>query len=526
MIAVEVFGRPVASFDPKFDTIVRSRRGGCAHASPSTIAARAATAGSGSSCRSAATCRRSPLRETEAAPDAGDPARPRPDRARRALPAPAALQAHARERAGPLRRGDPHRPGDRRGLRRPRPAWLNLATGWHHEPAIAAEHAAEALRHALELDPGHAVRARPARRDPEPVRARLGRRRAELPARAGARAGAGVRALRLRLAPADARAPRSAESELTAGAAARSAVRQLARPPGEPLHRPRPLRRRPAEIESMRDLAPESLAANGLSAVVSLASGDPEAAVAEYAQLCEHLPDSPGCLACLAGAHAAPAGSPSPTASSPSCTVASASGSSRPTRSPSSRRSRPRRRRLRPARARRRRTRPERPAHPARRQLRQPARRSALAGAAARVRGETPRRRARAAAERMTAEPSLRPPAAARAFWWACAARRAADRLRRGRRRLSDGDAAIRCATWRCSRSGRCSRRSSFAASCSRRWPAPSSAGWTRERRLAADARQRRHQRALRRVPSLAPSARGGARRVPGLAESTARRAS
>jgi predicted Zn-dependent protease len=60
-----------------------------------------------------------------------------------------------------------------------------------------------------------------------------------------------------------------------------------------------------AEIESMRDLAPESLAANGLSAVVSLASGDPEAAVAEYAQLCEHLPDSPGCQACLAAAHAA-----------------------------------------------------------------------------------------------------------------------------------------------------------------------------------------------------------------------------
>ena len=36
-------------------------------------------------------------------------------------------------------------------------AWLNLATGWHHEPAIAAEHAAEALRRALELDPGNAV---------------------------------------------------------------------------------------------------------------------------------------------------------------------------------------------------------------------------------------------------------------------------------------------------------------------------------------------------------------------------------
>ena len=32
-------------------------------------------------------------------------------------------------------------------------AWLNLATGWYHDPALAGEHAAEALQQALAIDP-------------------------------------------------------------------------------------------------------------------------------------------------------------------------------------------------------------------------------------------------------------------------------------------------------------------------------------------------------------------------------------
>lgn len=32
-------------------------------------------------------------------------------------------------------------------------AWLNLATGWYRDPAVASEHAAEALQRALQLDP-------------------------------------------------------------------------------------------------------------------------------------------------------------------------------------------------------------------------------------------------------------------------------------------------------------------------------------------------------------------------------------
>lgn len=35
--------------------------------------------------------------------------------------------------------------------------WYNLAVGWHHPPRAAADHAAEALSHALVLDPAHAT---------------------------------------------------------------------------------------------------------------------------------------------------------------------------------------------------------------------------------------------------------------------------------------------------------------------------------------------------------------------------------
>jgi predicted Zn-dependent protease len=59
------------------------------------------------------------------------------------------------------------------------------------------------------------------------------------------------------------------------------------------------------EIEAMRDIAPDSLAANGLAGVLAMARGDATAAVAVYAGLCKTAPDNPGCLACLAGAQAA-----------------------------------------------------------------------------------------------------------------------------------------------------------------------------------------------------------------------------
>ena len=52
----------------------------------------------------------------------------------------------------------------------------------------------------------------------------------------------------------------------------------------------------------MRDVAPNSIAANGLAAVLAMARGDPEAAVVFYAGLRASAPDHPGCRAALAGA--------------------------------------------------------------------------------------------------------------------------------------------------------------------------------------------------------------------------------
>ena len=60
-----------------------------------------------------------------------------------------------------------------------------------------------------------------------------------------------------------------------------------------------------AEIDAMLDIAPDSLSANGLEGVLALALGDSERAVTVYARLRELLPNHPGVLASLAGAHAA-----------------------------------------------------------------------------------------------------------------------------------------------------------------------------------------------------------------------------
>ena len=175
-------------------------------------------------------------------------------------------------------------------------AWLNLATGWHHEPAIAAEHAAEALRHALELDPAHAVAhallgaiQNQFERDWVAAEPSFRRALALAPEQAFVHSAYGSHLLMRE------RFDR-AESELMLARRLDPQYVNSARPPGEPLrHRPRPLRRRPTRSSRCATSRPRAWRANSPSAVVSLASGDPEAAVAEYAQLCEHPPDSPGC---------------------------------------------------------------------------------------------------------------------------------------------------------------------------------------------------------------------------------------
>ena len=305
MIAVEVFRRPVASFDPKFDTIVRVE----ARRLRARLAEHYRGEGRDSRLRiELPVGSYVPLiatREAELAPDGSS---------RRALDLVErgehflrqALSKRTLETA--LARFDeairvaPETASAYVGLGR---AWLNLATGWHHEPAIAAEHAAEALRRALELDPDNAV-----------AHALLGAIQNQFERNWSAAERSFKRSVDL--APQLAFVHSAYGAHLTMRGKFDRAEQELA------LARridPQYVNSRAhlvnlyisqgrlddarAEIEAMRDVAPESHSANGLSAVISLSSGDPESAVAIYARLCELTPDSPGCWACLAGAHAA-----------------------------------------------------------------------------------------------------------------------------------------------------------------------------------------------------------------------------
>ena len=305
MIAVEVFGRPVARFDPKFDTIVRVE----ARRLRTRLATYYRVEGRDSRLRIELPVGSYVPLIAERAPD-----QPPNEAARRALDLVArgehflrqALSKRTLETA--LARFDaairvaPGISAAYVGLGR---AWLNLATGWHHEPAIAAEHAAEALRGALELDPEDAT-----------AHALLGAIQNQFERRWTAAERSFERALAL--APQQAFVHSAFGAHLFMRGAFERAERELA------LARridPQYINSRAhlvnlyisqcrlddarAEIEAMRDVAPDSQSALGLSAVISLSCGEPEAAVAAYERLCELTPDNPGCWACLAGAHAA-----------------------------------------------------------------------------------------------------------------------------------------------------------------------------------------------------------------------------
>lgn len=305
LIAVEVFGRPVSSFDPKLDTIVRVEarrlRGRLARyyvaegrAAPlrielpvgsyvPLIADRAVRADEDLATRRARELAERGehfLREALSR-ESLEKALARFDEAIRVAPefAPAYV-----------------------GLAR---AWFNLGTGWHQPPAVAFEHAAEALRHALALDPRDA-----------PAHALLGAVQHQfeydwpMAERSFRRA--------IALAPQNAfvhsaygvhlywhGAFDAAERELTV-------ARQL-----DPLYvnsRAHMINLRivqgrideaEAELAAMRDIAPASLAANGLAAVLLLARGDARAAGEIYESLCTLYSDHPGCFLALAAARAA-----------------------------------------------------------------------------------------------------------------------------------------------------------------------------------------------------------------------------
>jgi Tfp pilus assembly protein PilF len=184
-------------------------------------------------------------------------------------------------------------------------AWFNLATGWHHEPKVAAEHAAEALRRGLALEPGNAI-----------AHALLGAIQNQFERDWPAARRSFERAVSL--APQQAFVHSAYGAHLYMRADFEHADRELALArrldPQYVNSRAHLINLRIAqgrpdeaalEIEAMRDIAPNSIAANGLAGVLAMARGDAAAAAAFYALLCEMAPDNAGCFACLAGAQAA-----------------------------------------------------------------------------------------------------------------------------------------------------------------------------------------------------------------------------
>lgn len=181
-------------------------------------------------------------------------------------------------------------------------AWLNLATGWHHDPRPAADHAAEALQRALDLDPSHAT-AHALRGavlhqfeyDWPAACIHFERAIALAPERAFVHSAFGCHLM--------------ARAELERAEYELLLARRL-----DPLYlntrmhmvNLRIAQQRfadaEAELEGMRDLAPDNAPANGLAALIAMQTGDPHGAVRLYERVCELAPHHPNAYICLAGA--------------------------------------------------------------------------------------------------------------------------------------------------------------------------------------------------------------------------------
>lgn len=304
LIAVQVFGRPAASFDPKLDSIVRveARR----------LRARLADYHRGEG-RDAAWRIELPVGSYVPTVASAEPAATSPDLTRRARDLVErgehflrqALSKHTLEQALErfdlaLRESPDHAPA-LVGMGR---AWLNLATGWYHEPAIASAHAGEALRRALEIEPGHAVAqvllgAIQHQFEHDWPKAQRSFRRA------------------LVLAPEQAFVHSAYGCHLLMHGAFDEAERELLRArtldPQYINTRQHMVNLRiaqgrlddaEAEIMALQDIAPATMAIAGLRGAIAMFRGDAAAAQAHYARACEAMPDYPGCFVALAGAHA------------------------------------------------------------------------------------------------------------------------------------------------------------------------------------------------------------------------------
>ena len=301
VIAVEVFGRSAAGFDPVRDSIVRveARR----------LRARLANYNAGEG-------RSAPLRielpvgsyvpqlvvagNLPPAVEATRRARDLIERGEHHLRQPlsrASLEA-ALDRFDAALREAPESAAACVGLGR---AWLNLATGWYRDPAMASEHATEALQRALLLDPSQPLahtllgalhnqfhRDWPAARRSFLCALDLAPKSAFVWAAWGCHL-----IMRNRLAEAESALSQARELDPQyLNTRVHMVNLRIGQGRIEDAH---------AEWAALADVAPDSISVLGLAAVLAFVRGDFAAVLAHYRQAAERMPDHPACQAHLAG---------------------------------------------------------------------------------------------------------------------------------------------------------------------------------------------------------------------------------
>jgi len=304
VIAIEVFGRPAASFDPKLDTIVRvearrprARLCNYYRADGRDTALRIELP-VGSYVPLIAL--REPARHAEGASRRARDLVERGDHFLRQALSKATLEQAVDRFDAALRESPAHAPAYV-GLGR---AWLNLGTGWYVEPAVACEHAAEALRQALEIDADNAIAhvllgaiQHQFERDWPAARRSFERALSLAPDTAFVHSAYGCHLFIHHLLD-------DAERELNVARRldpqyvnTRIHMINLRIAQGR-------LDDAVAETEAVRDVAPETMAISGLFALIALLRGESTTAITLYERCCELMPGYPGCFIALAGAEA------------------------------------------------------------------------------------------------------------------------------------------------------------------------------------------------------------------------------
>ena len=299
VLALEVFERPLAGFDPARDTIVRVEARRLRQRIERYYDEEGADAVV--EIRLPVGSYVPTLRRRDAAVDATRHAKDLTERGEHFLRQPLARESleTARERFEEALRESPRYVPALVGLGR---AWLNLASGWYREPAVASEHAAEALRRALELDPAEAVAhallgavQHQFEYDWPAARASFERASALAPQQAFVHSAFGLHLLSrgdFDEAERELQLARRLDPQY-ANARMHMANLRIGQ---------RRLDQARAELEAILDIAPASAPAHGLAALLELIEGRTDAAIAGYRRACELAPDYALCHASLAAA--------------------------------------------------------------------------------------------------------------------------------------------------------------------------------------------------------------------------------